>query len=219
MRDYNFNILFSAFIALSLLVSSCESRLTDIDGNHYDAVKIGSQIWMSANLGVTRFRNGDSIPEAVSKEEWIKFGQEGKPAYCVIQNNKSDGIKYGKLYNWFAVADPRGLAPKGWHIPSDEEWTILTDYLGGGVAAAMSMRVVNSYDDGNSNNASFSGLPGGARALNGNFYGFESFGYWWSGTESKNHTAWMRVLSYSIVDINSLCYNKICGLSVRCIRN
>jgi uncharacterized protein (TIGR02145 family) len=217
--ETKFNILLRALAALSLLVSSCNNVLTDIDGNRYDAVKIGDQVWMSSNLNVTRFRNGDSIPEAVSKEDWIKYGQEGRPAYCVIQNMNSAGIKYGKLYNWFAVVDPRGLAPKGWHIPSDEEWTSLTDYLGGGVAAAMRMRVVNSYDGKNSDEAGFSGLPGGARALNGNFYGFESFGYWWSGTESVGHTAWMRVLDYNIVDINSLCYNKICGLSVRCIRN
>ena len=217
MKNY-FNILISSLAALTLLVSSCDNRLTDIDGNHYDTVKMGDQVWMSANLSVTRFRNGDSIPYAASNEEWIKSGKEGKPAYCIIQNNKTFGIKYGKLYNWFAVVDPRGLAPKGWHVPSDEEWSALTDYLGGSVAAAMSMRVVNSYGQ-NKDKSSFSGLPGGARALNGNFYGFESFGYWWAGTESVDQTAWVRVLGYNVLDFNSLHYNKTCGLSVRCVRN
>jgi uncharacterized protein (TIGR02145 family) len=102
--------------------------------NHYGKyleVTIGEQVWMSENLNVDKFRNGDSIPQAKSEEEWKKAGESRQPAYCYYENDPANGAKYGKLYNWYAVMDPRGLAPKGWHVPSDAEWRLLTDYLGG----------------------------------------------------------------------------------------
>jgi uncharacterized protein (TIGR02145 family) len=96
----------------------------------YKSVKIGTQTWMAENLNVSTFRNGDPIPEAKTDEEWKKAGKEGKPAWCYYDNDPKNGAKYGKLYNWYAVIDPRGLAPAGWHIPSDAEWTTLGDQLG-----------------------------------------------------------------------------------------
>jgi uncharacterized protein (TIGR02145 family) len=94
-------------------------------------VKIGTQVWMSKNLDVSTFRNGEAIPEAKSKEEWAKAGVNRQPAWCYYDNDSKNGKVYGKLYNWYAVNDSRGLGPKGYHIPSDAEWTILTDMLGG----------------------------------------------------------------------------------------
>jgi uncharacterized protein (TIGR02145 family) len=88
-------------------------------------VTIGNQVWMTKNLDVSSFRNGDPIPEAKSSDEWYKAGREGKPVWCYYNNNSQNGVKYGKLYNWFAVADPRGLAPEGWKIPSKEDFTTL----------------------------------------------------------------------------------------------
>jgi uncharacterized protein (TIGR02145 family) len=85
---------------------------------------------MTENLNVATFRNGDPIPEAKTKEEWEKAGQEGKPAWCYYENDPKNGAKYGKLYNWYAVIDPRGLAPTGWHVPTDAEWGILSDFVG-----------------------------------------------------------------------------------------
>lgn len=96
----------------------------------YKSVKIGTQTWTTENLNVSTFRNGDQIPEAKTKEEWEKAGKEGRPAWCYYENDPKNGAKYGKLYNWYAVNDSRGLAPAGWHIPTDEEWTTLENHLG-----------------------------------------------------------------------------------------
>ena len=93
-------------------------------------VTIGTQVWTSKNLAVSKFRNGDAIPLAKTNAEWELAGQNYQPAWCYYENNGENGTKYGKLYNWYAVNDPRGLAPAGFHIPTDVEWTILTDYLG-----------------------------------------------------------------------------------------
>ena len=101
-------------------------KLKDIDGNLYTTIKIGKQIWMANNLNVEHFRNGDKIPEIKSKTEWVRTK---KPAFCYYNNNHLYGKSYGKLYNWYAVNDPRGLAPEGWHIPSKHEWQILQAHV------------------------------------------------------------------------------------------
>lgn len=206
-------------LILSLLISSCGRGVRDYDGNSYKIVKIGNQSWMVENLNVRHFRNGDEIPEAKSPEEWVNLGKEGKPAWCSMQNDSENSKKYGKLYNWYAVNDPRGLAPKGSHVPSDDEWTQLTNFLGGGVIAALQMRTIGFTNNTDQTNQSgFKGLPGGNR-INGNFYGFNSFGYWWSTTEFSGSLAWIRLLNYIECDINSLGYEKSNGLSVRCLMN
>ena len=96
----------------------------------YKTVKIGTQTWMSTNLNVSTFRNGDVIPQATSDAEWEAAGKNKQPAWCYYDNDAKNGTKYGKLYNWYAVNDPRGLAPAGYHVPTDAEWTTLEDYLG-----------------------------------------------------------------------------------------
>lgn len=175
---------------------------------------------MAENLNVSHFRNGDAIPESRSSEEWKRLGEELKPAWCIIQNDPENGKKYGKLYNWYAVNDPRGLAPEGWHVASDEEWTQLTDYLGGAVSAALKMRTTGFTENGNlSGEIGFSGLPGGKISSNGGFYGLGSYGYWWSSTEVNVSDAWIRILNYIYCNISFLSYNKLSGISVRCIRN
>jgi uncharacterized protein (TIGR02145 family) len=109
--------------------STNQSAQTSQTGG-YKSVKIGTQTWMTENLNVSTFRNGDPILEAKTKEEWEKADKEGKPAWCYYDNDPKNGAIYGKLYNWYAVIDPRGLAPAGWHVPSDPEWTTLGDFLG-----------------------------------------------------------------------------------------
>lgn len=99
-------------------------------GQVYPEVKIGTQVWMSKNLDVDTFRNGDKIPEAKTNEEWRAATENKQPAWCYYENDPANGAKYGKLYNWYAVNDSRGLAPIGWHIPSDSEWTALETSLG-----------------------------------------------------------------------------------------
>lgn len=100
-------------------------------------VTIGSQIWMTKNLDVANFRNGDPIPEAKTDAEWKAAGENEQPAWCYYDNDTANGTKYGKLYNWYAVNDPRGLAPTGYHIPTDAEWTKLSDYLGNDAGTKM----------------------------------------------------------------------------------
>lgn len=100
-------------------------------------VTIGSQIWMTKNLDVANFRNGDPIPEAKTDAEWEAAGENEQPAWCYYDNDTANGTKYGKLYNWYAVNDPRGLAPTGYHIPTDAEWTKLSDYLGNDAGTKM----------------------------------------------------------------------------------
>jgi uncharacterized protein (TIGR02145 family) len=216
-----FNRSFNLYFFISLLiVCSCSSGVKDKDGNSYKTVKIGNQTWMSENLTVTHFRNGDPITEATTSTEWELAGKEGKPAWCISQNDTENGKKYGKLYNWFAVNDPRGLSPKGWHIATDDEWTKLTDFLGGQVIAAFKMRAPGISQTGvKSEDSGFSGLPGGACNRNGNFYGLGSHGLWWTATEFNASDSWIRVLNYIVCDINSMPFKKPVGLSVRCVKD
>ena len=107
-----------------------ENVLLDRDYNLYRTIKVGTQIWMADNLNVATFRNGEPIPELKDKEEWLKAGEEGRPACCNYDNDPSKGLEYGKLYNWYAVNDKRGLAPEGFHIPNELEWDTLVDYSG-----------------------------------------------------------------------------------------
>ena len=105
-----------------------DSTFTDIrDNRKYTIVKIGEQVWMSENLQTSTYRNGDPIQYANSNQEWLDFAYVGEGAWCYYENDDQNGMKYGKLYNWYAVNDSRGLAPKGYHIPSDAEWTVLSD--------------------------------------------------------------------------------------------
>lgn len=207
-------------IVLSIVISSCESKIKDRDGNIYKEVNIGKQKWMAENLTVCHFRNGDTIPEVRSAEDWIKFGEEGKPAWCYEENNPITGKKYGKLYNWYAVNDPRGLAPKGCHVPSDSEWKQFTVFFGGEISSAIQMRT--SGLTGKSNRtfeSGFSGLPGGNRSSNGTFFGIGSYGYWWSATELNTSKAWIRILDYPHCNLNNVGLSKQYGLSVRCLRD
>jgi uncharacterized protein (TIGR02145 family) len=211
---------FICFLLLStLILVSCGNTIKDYDGNRYSPVTIGKQVWLAENLSVSHFRNGDSIPQVKSAEEWVKYGKEGKPAWCYMENNPENNQKFGKLYNWYAGTDPRGLAPAGWHIATDEEWKKMIDYLGGGVLAAIKMRTAG-LNEGNGNEIKgFSGIPAGCRNSSGNFYGMDSFGYWWSGSESNSTNAWMRILNYVKCDINSPDFSKTYGASIRCIRD
>jgi uncharacterized protein (TIGR02145 family) len=188
-----------------------------------DSVKIGDQEWQSKNLDVDRFRNGDLIPHATTAEEWKAAGERGEPAWCYYDNDTEKGRIYGKLYNWFAVNDSRGLAPYGWHIPTDNEWTILTNYLGGEEVAGGKMKTTgaaywSSPNTDANNDSGFSALPGGYRGSDGSFYNVGNVAFFWSATEYDDSDAWGRFLySYDgSVSRNGL--NKSVGASVRCLR-
>jgi uncharacterized protein (TIGR02145 family) len=210
--------IFTLLMLLSLFTS--QAQITDIDGNSYDTVRIGDQTWMAENLNVSRFRNGDTIQEAKSDEEWENALEIKQPAWCYIENNQANITKYGKLYNWYAVNDPRGIAPSGWQIPSDEAWTILTDFLGGNELAGVKMKSNSGWlNDGNGTNSSgFSALPGGNRSI-GFFYALGEVGFWWSSTEDGPDYAWSRCLSWYKGNLTRKNYWKVLGLSVRCIKD
>lgn len=196
-------------------------RLKELNynGPAFSKVNISGQIWMADNLNVGTFRNGDPIPQAKTNEEWLKAGANKQPAWCYFANDPKNGEMFGKLYNWYAVNDPRVLAPFGWHIPSDEEWSILENYLGD--EGGTKMKSTSGWqDNGNgTNSSSFSGLPGGVRYGNGTFYDFGTNGYWWSTTEYNTSVAWGRDLGYNKGKVGRSDSFKYEGLSVRCLRD
>jgi len=222
------------FLILALYCSAQEkiestnstSSVTDIDRNVYKTVKIGNQLWMAENLKVTRYRNGDAIPNRADDEEW----DNSTGAYCNYNNDTTNSGIFGKLYNWFAIDDSRKISPVGWHVPSDVKWQELIDYLGGDTLAGGKMKspgtieggdgLWNELNENSTNESGFSAVPGGYRYSHGVFGGTGSTTYFWSTTESSNGTAWHRHL-YST---NSIVYRyddgwKQAGYSVRCVKN
>jgi uncharacterized protein (TIGR02145 family) len=187
----------------------------------YSVVYLGNQIWTSKNLDVSTFRNGEIIPEAKSVKEWKKAGENKQPAWCYYDNDPKNGEKYGKLYNWYAVNDPRGLAPKGYHIPSDTEWTLLTEFLGGVAPglAGYNMRNTTDWKFKGSGTNGFNALPGGWRYEYGTFNN-DVVGDWWSTTESGSTFAWHIYLgNLDGAVYRSNCCSKGEGRSVRCIKD
>jgi len=180
------------------------------------SVKIGNQEWMTKNMNVSTFRNGDAIQNAQTAEEWKKAGDNEQPAWCYFENDPENEEKYGKLYNFYAVKDPRGLAPAGWHVPSDEEWATLTAFLG---VAGTKMKSKSGLGENNDNNngISFPGLPGGSRSDNGNFYAIGEYSYWWSSTESHTPHGCTRPISYYSCHLMRNYLNNNIGFSVRCL--
>jgi len=182
-------------------------------------IVIGTQTWAEANLNVSKFRNGDSIPEARTNEEWKAAGESGKPVWCYYNNDPKNGPKYGKLYNWYAVNDPRGLAPNGWSVPAEADWAKLIYYLGGPGVAGDKMKSTTGWnEDYNGHNQSgFNGVPGGYRDDIGSFYKIGNVATWWSSTESKANKAIDFYLSRTGSADRSISQKQL-GESVRCIR-
>ena len=188
------------------------------------SVTICSQIWMSKNLEVSNYRNGDPIPYISNASQWASLTTG---AWCWYNNDSATyAATYGKLYNWFAVNDARGLAPQGWHIPTDEEWTTLSTCLGGESVAGNKMKEAGtlhweSPNTGADNSSGFTALPGGFRNYNGavgnNIF---KLAYFWSKTERAAGDAWCRVLSYNFNYLNRISSNnETPGFSVRCVRD
>ena len=193
----------------------------DIDGKVYKMVKIGQRYWTTENLSVVRFLNGDSIFEAKTPEEWEKAGLSKKPAWCYYDNNVGNGKLYGKLYNWYAVSDPRGLAPKGLHIPTNADWTALTKSQGGVDIAGIKMKNTTGWNPKSkgTNRSGFTGLPGGVRNGAGIFSGINDKGQWWSKSETIGGTnqGYSIMLSYSSDEVAYSSKDKEYGFSVRVV--
>jgi Fibrobacter succinogenes major domain (Fib_succ_major) len=190
------NLLFIALLFLAM-TSFAQTAGANSD-RKYKTINIDNQAWMAENLNADYFRNGEKIPNAQSAEEWIKAGKEGKPAWCYYENKIDSGLKYGKLYNWFAISDPRGLAPTGWHIPTDTEWT---------------------HGGNGTNESGFFGLPAGSRNRFGKFDYIGHVTYWWCSTAYDNEFAWYRVIDESPYYVYRTNFYKQNGYSVRCIKD
>jgi len=183
-------------------------------------IQIGTQKWMSKNLDVAFYRNGDPIPQVTDRTAWAALTTG---AWCYYNNDPILGNKYGKLYNWYAVNDPRGLAPQGWHIPSDAEWTTLATTLGGYLVAGGKMKEPGTlnWTTPNTeavNSSGWTGLPGGSRGASGAWFNIGRDGIWW-GSEVDEASAWWRGQFYNNGILMRGNYSMRSGLSVRCIRD
>lgn len=214
-------------ISLNLILVTALNLLTVNTGlfGQVDSVIIGNQMWMKKNLEVDHFRNGETIPEIKDAAEWAVACKERRPAWCHYANDAASGALYGKLYNWYAVADSRELCPEGWHLPSEMEWTKLIDHLGGEITAGTQMKSIQGWEEfegkvGNGSDVSgFSGLPGGYRNSVGKFRNAGRLGYWWASSEYLTYNAWIRYLSYNFGFALRFNFEEQVAISVRCIRD
>lgn len=214
--------------------------IKDIDGNVYRTVKIGSQFWMKENLRVTHYNNGDEIetlnPDTIDLNSFVQ------PKFqWVYQSTDSFLHIYGRLYTWYVVTDNRKICPDGWHVPTDEEYCILENYLEPGCDPNCSIEDHGSegsrgkeagnllkesghrhwdYPETGANNKSgFTGLPAGIRYQNGKFLLIREYGYFWTSTEFSSKKARTRRLYYDTPDIARSHYFKKDALSVRCVKD
>ena len=211
-----------------------QDTVTDIDGNVYQTVQIGDQLWMKENLKVTHYNNGEEIPTGYSNDDWANLSTG---AYTVYDDNESNTNTYGNLYNWYAVDDSRAIVPEGWHVSTDDEIKELEMYLGMSQEEAdisewrgtdegskLSGRA-DLWNDGDLENnpefgtSGFTALPGGYRNDGDIYDDMGSHGYFWSSTENSSNYAWNRVLYYYSSDIDRYDYDKKFGFSVRCVKD
>ena len=199
-------------------VSKQDSTKTAID-----EIKIGKQIWCVKNLDVANFRNGDSIPEAKTDKDWVKAGKKKQPAWCYYDNDSKNGKKYGKLYNWFAVNDPRNIAPDGWSVPSAKDWKKLEKFLGDVIVGYILKSIkgwLNSspipHDGIQVSN--FNGLPGGVRYSSGNFTGLGDHVAYWSSDLRKDGDVTIRYLQYDSDYLGEGSDSITDGYYIRCIK-
>ena len=195
--------------------------MSDIDGNVYATVKIGSQEWMAENLVTTKYRNGDSIVFAPSNSVW-EASNVG--AYCHFENDSMNDTIYGSLYNWYAVINSNGLCPEGWHIPNNVEWNELINFNEGFSTAGNKLKEAGfaTWSSANidaTNESAFTARPGGYRNQFGSFLGLQYSTFWWSLTEINSTSAWWYGLTDSDGTVFSATDDKNEGLSIRCIKD
>jgi uncharacterized protein (TIGR02145 family) len=197
------------------------NTVTDVDGNVYHTIKIGTQTWTVENLKVTRYRNGDLMPNITGNLLWE---MQTTGAYSSYDNNTKNLATYGGLYNWYAVKDNRGLAPTGWHIPTEAEWTTLRTYLGTFSNPGGKMKETDTLhwltpNTGATNESGFNGLPGGLRFDVGGYEGIREQANFWTATEQNTNLAYYSNLMYNTTNLTITSFGKTCGFSVRCVKN
>ena len=194
-------------------------------GNTYGqkSVTIGSQTWTSENLNTAMFANGDLIPEARTLEDWWKALGNHTPAWIYYGGDKANGNKYGKLYNMYAINDSRGLAPKGWHLPSKQEWLTLINFVGGKMKAGSTLKSREGWGDGQGNGSDsygFAALPGGVCNYDGPFNNISNEGYWWYISDPTKNEAGTIEMTWHDNDVSIFEASRSdFGNSVRCIKN
>lgn len=197
------------------------STVTDIDGNVYKTVTIGSQIWMAENLRTTKYSNGDPISNVLNVNEWSALSSG---AYANYANDANNSKTYGRLYNWYAVTDDRSICPTGWHIPSNAEWTTMVASLGGESTAGGKLKEPgtshwSSPNTGADNESGFKALPGGIRGVGGAYSNKGGYGYFWTTTASSSYYSWYRYLYYMGAEVTASSEDHRSGLSVRCVKD
>jgi uncharacterized protein (TIGR02145 family) len=203
--------------------------MTDQQGNVYRTIVIGTQEWMAENLKTSIYRNGEAITNVTDGNQWTGLTTG---AWCYYENASQYECPYGKLYNWFAVADPRNVCPTGWHVPTDVEWSVLINYLdptadggnnspniAGGKLKSTGLQYWLSPNQDATNESGFSGFSSGLRNFNGTFYNIGLSDVWWSSTEYATNIAWVRSLFYVYGNADRSYGNKQYGFSVRCLRD
>jgi len=199
-----------------------ESPPSGPSSSSYPSIRIDCNSWMTRNLDVATYANGDTIPMVTDAAAWAALTTG---AYCYYNNDSATyAAVYGKLYNWYAINDSRGLAPDGYHVPSEFEWSTLGTALGGNSSAGGWMKEIgtanwNAPNTGATNYSNFTARPGGYRDANGVFHQEGDFGYWWTSTQGTSNFAWNRKLNYndSVLQGGSAGYKQ--GLSVRCVKD
>lgn len=223
-----FWVLSSILGVLLLFIYSCEKdgeskTVVDIDGNVYNSVTIGTQIWMVENMKTTRYQNGDLIGTTTPGS--LDIANESSPKYQWPSGNNENNVDtYGRLYTWHAVTDSRSVCPTGWRLPTDAEWTTLITYLGGETAAGGKLKeTANTHwlnpNTEATNETNFTALPAGYRNQTGEYSGIGNYGYWWSSTENTTISAWNRSMSYGSSSVSRNASFEKNGLSVRCVKN
>lgn len=195
--------------------------VTDIDGNIYRTVQIGTQVWMAENLKVTKFKNGDPIVKIIDDSKWEQISEAG---FCFYDNNKQLAKSYGNLYNWHVINDARGICPEGWHVPTKDDWQKLSDYLGGNEYSGDKMKETgikfwNAPNKEATNESGFTALPGGGRDEFGKFIIDRYGAHWWSSSEDGTVDAVVRSIYYGYASLMEDSYHKNSGFSIRCLKN
>jgi uncharacterized protein (TIGR02145 family) len=195
------------------------SKQTEVAEPEIKTVTINGKQWMLENLNVSTFRNGDTIPEAHTVTDWVDAGKQEKAAWCYYEDNSENGTKFGKLYNWYAVTDARGIAPAGWRVPTIDEYKALVKEFGGDKKAGAALKSSAGWEQGaGTNESGFAGIPAGTRNFNGSFANLGTHGYWWSVSDQRDFNAW----HMSVNNKNSIgkIYTslKSAGFSVRLVK-
>ncbi|MEI6048947.1 MAG: FISUMP domain-containing protein, partial [Bacteroidota bacterium] len=207
--------------ASNSVTPSVPATVTDIDGNIYNTVTIDAQVWMAENLKTTKYNNNESIGTTSTIN--LNISTETNPKYqWAFDGNEDNVATYGRLYTWYAVTDSRKICPANWHIPTDAEWTTLTNYLGGESVAGGKLKetgttIWKTPNSGATNESGFTALPGGSRNSNGDFVLINSFGYWWSSKEYVTANGWYRIMRYDDITVFRSYSDKKIGYAVRCL--